>query len=241
MTVPELFAKSRGLWIPRGGRRFGFVRPQGRCYYCGAVCDGSYSTKDYVRSSFTGRDGVFAPGSSVVCGGCVACLDEKADIVVNGQLRTRQKTRVYCWVLTETTSFACTKGDLQFLRDTCLSPPKPPFAVVLTEGKKQLLYRSPVSWAQDPAVVQLETESIEYRQAELGDRLQLCKQVAAATGKPHLTSTPTQVTAFCLADLFGDEFETILDRWESVWEEPLTRLAAWLCPNREECRREYAA
>lgn len=232
LTVPALFAYAHNH-PPRTGD---FL-----CYYCGAACTDANPASEYVKSSFTGRDGVRAPGSQYVCDGCVLCLQEKATITTHdGKMRTGQKVRGYSWVLTLDKAQACTKADLAFLRETCLNPPEPPFCILLNDaGQKQLLYRSPVCYSRNTITVQLETETITYPVIALICRLELCKRIAAATGKMALKDEPDHSLAIRLHDHVGDDFEVILNEWASVWQEPLSRVAAWLCPPKEECLIEY--
>lgn len=234
LTVPALFAYAHGKQ-PREGPHM--------CYYCGAKCTDEHKGKVYVKSSFTGRDGVRAPGSDYVCDGCVMCLEEKADITTHdGKVRTGQKVRGYSWVLTKTNAIACTKADMAFLREMCLNPPEPPFCILLNDaGQKQLLYRSPVCYSRGTVTIQFETDTITYRVCYLTDRLRLTKQLVAATGKPALKEQPTEGMAIRLYDHFGDDFEHLFTQWERVWQEPLSRVAAWLCPAKEECLIEYPA
>ncbi|HSH29696.1 MAG TPA: hypothetical protein VK971_07300, partial [Thiohalobacter sp.] len=103
-----------------------------------------------MKSSFTGLDTVFAPGSEYVCDGCVACMQEKGDVtLLDGEERSGQKLRAYSWVVTEKAARAATKSHRKTVRGLCLSPPAPPFSIVIGGiGKKMpqrhLLYRGVV-------------------------------------------------------------------------------------------------
>lgn len=230
MTVPGLFLISS---LGQSGGDF-------RCFYCGSSCSDEHPSAIHVKDSFTGRDGVFAPGSHVVCGGCVLCLRESADIVlIDGQLRSGQMMRGYSWVINSTSAKAATKAHVAVLRSICLDPPEPPFAICLSDsGQKHLLYRGAVNHARDPVVVTLEGERVEYCSLSLAARLTLCGKLISATGKPALRESVNARFATAVLGRFRDG-ESVLTEWIRVREQPLSRLAAWLAPPKEESAREY--
>jgi hypothetical protein len=231
-SVPSLFAIASGL---------GCTGPL-RCFFCGAPCDGSLSASEHVKDSFTGRNEVAAPQSPAVCVGCVLCLREACDVpMVDGATRpcTKAAMRSWSWLVTPTRAAAGSKGDIAFWRETCLVPPEPPFAVVLSDsGQKQLLYRGVVNHSRQYVAVTLETERVAYYPGDLRQRITLCEKVCAVTGKPALAAPVDFRIASAVIAAYPDG-ENLIEQWSRVREEPLSRLAAWLCGNKEYCQREH--
>ena len=232
VSVPHLMAVAHGQDC---------IGPQ-KCYYCAAPCDGTYPTSTYLKDSFTGLSGVPCPGSKSVCAGCVLCLREECRIAqLDGTFRdaTVAAMRGYSWVITATSAKAGTKAHMDHLRAVCLTPPEPPFAVVLSDsGQKHLLYRGAVNFTRTTARVSLEEEVIEYRPEDLASRLSLCEKLVAATGKPALEEPVGVSFALALSRHFPDGVE-LTEEWHQVRTEPLSRLAAWLVPNKERCLAKY--
>ena len=224
ITAPQLFAGIQ----PAGSRR---------CFYCGGQCGDEYTAREYVASSFTARDTV--AGGEFVCAGCVAALNELADItLLDGTCRTTQRVRCYSWIITDGSSLAATKSHRSQLSSLCLNPPEPPYVICLSDsGQKHLLYRGVVAWSKDPATITLEGERITYKPADLAARLLLCRRVCAATGKPALLEAMRPVLLMRLVEHHLDE--SLPGEWLAVCKDPVTRLAAWLCPPKEECEREF--
>lgn len=214
-TVPCLFAR---------------VQPAGdeRCYYCGAACGRERLVKS---AAFTGQDSVRRPGSRWQCDGCAACMQESASVrMLAGGTRQRQKVRNYSWVVTAHTARAATKADRAALRRVCLSPPAPPFAIVLADsGQKHLLYRAVVNLVRDPTVVTLEASPIVYRRDDLRSRLRLVDELVLALGRKGPLYGDFSRSAGCrLVEQLG---EGPLTTWQRVREEPLSQLAVWLVSN----------
>ena len=107
-------------------------------------------------------------------------------------------------------------------------------------GQTHQLYRGVVNHdVRDTVVVTLEAERIEYRPAELASRMLLCRHLIAATGKPALSDLPsTRMWSAVVEhwDILGDP---MMETWTQVYGQPLSRLAAWLSPNKETCRNEF--
>lgn len=231
-SVPALYA------LAHGERCDGPLR----CYYCGAPCDGTFPAGAYVKDSFTGRSEVANPGSPAVCRGCVLCLRESAEVpLIDGTRRavTKAAVRSWSWVVTSSSAVAASKAHLDALRAACLDPPAPPFAIVLSDsGQKHLLYRGAVNRVGDPVTVTLETLRVTCRRAELHSRLALCGRLVAATGKPALSEPPDARLGMAVVGRYRDG-EALIEEWERAWQEPLSRLAAWLSPPKEVCEREH--
>lgn len=224
LTTPQLFAQ---------------VAPVGphRCFYCSGQCTDEHLSADYVKSSFTGLDSVTL--SKFICGGCIVAMLEGIEIVnANGETKTNQKTRGYSWIVTRTKRLACTKANRDLLLSVCLSPPEPPYSICISDsGQRHLLYRTPVCWSREMVTITLEGEPITYRPVELKSRIYLCKQLAAATGKPALMEPMTPQTAMRIFDYYDGDMQ--LASWMAVCGEPLSRLAVWLCPPKEICANEF--
>lgn len=227
-TVPELFAMARGIEPRRGYHR---------CFYCLAACGVQNQTVEYLRDSFTGRDTV--GGGEFVCDGCVEAMREKATIKFwTGETRENQKVRSYSWVMTRQDAVAASKTHRAWLREKCLAPPEPPYAICLSDsGQKHLLYRGLVGWSQDPASVTLEGERIVYGVAALRDRLRLVTRLVAAVGRPGVEERLGIREAVRIVEYHGHDDD--VRAWAEVSGQPLSRLALWLAPNKEEASIEY--
>lgn len=220
---------------------FAGMNPVGsrHCFYCGGKCAEGQSipASEHVKKSFTSRDTV--AGGDLVCLGCVAAMDERATIqLADGTVREKQKVRCYSWVITHDKPIAATKSHRQWLLETCLSPPEPPFVIMLSDsGQKHLLYRAAVCHSREVITITLEDQRITYTPDELRERLLLCKKIAAATGKPAILESPSPSAQMRVLEHFADE--SLLADWLSVREHPLTRLAAWLTPASKECQIDF--
>ncbi len=225
-TAPQLFA---GIG-PAG---------QETCFYCGGLCEPIYPSSDIVKKSFTSLDTVTL--SDWVCPGCIEAMKESCDIEqIDGERRSGQKIRGYSWVITRDAKHACTKSHREQLLELCVSPPEPPFVICISDsGQKHLLYRAVVNASRDRITVSLEGEPITYRSDELVARIDLCKRIAAATGKPAMKEIMSPQTQMRIVEHF--ESENVLAAWRDCCFEPLTRLAVWLCPPKDDCINEYPA
>lgn len=223
-TATQLFAK----YSPMGNET---------CFYCGGGCDKTHAAKDVVKSSFTGLDTVTL--SKWVCVGCVDAMQEKINITqIDGDSRDGQKVRGYSWIITAIDRKACTKSHRVQLLDACINPPATPFVVCISDsGQKHLLYRAVVNHSRETITVTLEGEAITYQPQELIDRLELCKQIAAATGKPAMKEPMSTQTQMRIIEHYKSE--SVLSSWINCHFEPLTRLATWLCPAKSECSIEF--
>lgn len=228
MTCPELFAVSHGNASRTGTHR---------CFFCGAMCSGENAAKQYVKDSFTGIDTVACQTSPAICDGCVMCLDEDRVITTHdGNRRTGQRVRGYSWVLSGRGAIACTKADREFLRAECCNPPDPPFALCISDsGQKHLLYRGVVCHSREHVTATLEVQRIDYRPTDLIERITMCIELIAATGKPALQEGLSRMQRMLIVDSLGDD---LLRRWDAAAGEPLTALAIWLSPGKEGATHE---
>lgn len=230
MTAPQLFAACRGLTVRLGEQR---------CYYCGGACDGAIESASVVLKSFTARDTIC--GGAHVCDGCIAAMDEQADITLaDGQQRAAQRVRCYSWVVGDHRAVAATKAHRAQLLSACLTPPAGEYVICLSDnGQKHLLYRAVVGRSRERVTVTLEGERVHYTPRELVERLSLIKKIIAATGKPALAEPLSYSAGMRIIDHTRDE--NLPDQWQAVRGEPLSRLAVWLAPAKEECANEYPA
>jgi CRISPR type IV-associated protein Csf1 len=225
ITAPQLFA--------------GITEPQGNeyCFYCGGVCGEDYSVKKYVKNTFTNRDIVRRPASQFICSGCVACFEDRDINLITGEQRADQRTRLYSWIFTKNEQIAATKAHLKELASAIITPPEPPFGIVIaTSGKKQLLFRSVLAWDKTHFPVMLEDEIIMVSPGELSAKMQLAKTVIAAIGKPSLNQMERN-HAIRYFDYYGnlDAFEL----WKKEMYKPINRLALYLSPSQKECANEH--
>lgn len=229
-SVPHLFAVAAGSDC---------TGPH-RCYYCGAPCKEKYPAATYVKSSFTGRAGVVSPGSPYVCRGCVLCLRESTELtLIDGEQRDGQKVRGYSWLLTRSRAVAMTRSHATQIRALCLSPPRPPYALVITDsGQTHQLYRGRVNHAKYPVTVSLEAELITYYPSALAELLPIAGRIAAATGKPCLSQPLTPVMGMRVIERYRDG-ESIVHQWTRHGSTGIGRLAAWLTPRKENSANDY--
>lgn len=228
LTAPVLFARARGIEVPTGPHS---------CFYCGFVCGDEFPAKKFVQKTFTAVADVANPGGSFVCGGCVASMEEKTEFTMaDGEIRT-DKVRGYSWIVASK-STALTVKHRDAMRDACVNPPAPPFTIVLSmTGKKHLIYRAAVNLQSTSLTVQLETDRIAYSPRDLADRIDLglaVSEAAKASLRPFsnqkMPSMMDGLNSVQLIRLAGAD-ETLLNRWQKVAGQSLTRLALFLAPN----------
>ena len=212
------------------------------CYYCGGARTKEHSIKDLVKPTFTNHADVAFPASQYVCAGCIASMDERAvvtlhDGTVKGDGNRRNGIRMYSWVFNRAGKRAFRKADKKELQQAVLNPPEPPFCIVLADsGKKQLIFRAPVSMGRKYYRVMLEEEHINVIRPRLIKRLELVEKLIAATGKPALREHNYNL-AIRINNYWGST--ELLEQWLTVSDEPISRLALWLARKREECANEY--
>ena len=198
-----------------------------RCFYCGNPAD----VPLVLSGAFNERYAVAYCDSDRICQGCYISLDEKATIPGRDK---RQKTRNWSWLITATIAEPIT-GPSQ-LREVCLAPPEPPWALtVAVSGQKHLIWRAPANVDNTTCVVQMEMQRVVYRPDQLRERLGLAMRIAAASGKLSLVEDIGVGLMMRLMDA-GLTEEEISD-WFDRAAEPINQLAAFICPPKDECIR----
>lgn len=241
LTAPQLLAQARGRSIESGNRQ---------CFYCGGACGESFTVAEYVAESFTERDAVAAPGSDHVCGGCVEALRSDLDSIplISGETQRPKdgstrglQVRWFSWVISPAGACAATPAHRALLEAACITPPSPPFSIAICDGNKHQLFRTPVNYAVGSVSLNIEGTRVTYRPDELESRLGLTMRMVAACGKgtdslrrlmdpASEISVALQMGATYDADTIG----ALFGDWRRVRNEPLTKLALWLCPGKED-------
>jgi len=226
LTAPQLLASVLGVSLDEGDEL---------CYYCGAGCGVAYSTRDYVKPTFTARATVAVPSSEHVCIGCTMALDEACEM--SGREKP-QKRRNYSWLITATRAIGWTKADMLQIREACLAPPAPPYAfAIATSGQRQIIYMAPVSTDAMTASVLLEDRVIVYQPAALAVRLAMTERVVAACGKRGVLNSARMVLQG-LAARYAD-WESIGESWLDIRDESLSALAIFIARPKEQCGADY--
>lgn len=242
-TATQLFAEYRGITVKSGAER---------CFFCGANCDNSLLSADCVAESFMERDLVRAPHSDFVCDGCaesmrsdipfVEMLDGERKLPKAGSSRLIQ-VRWFSWIIANGKSLAATPAHRDLIAETCLNPPKPPFAICVADGNKHLLYRTPVNHNQENIAVMCEGELIYFTPQQLRERLFLMMRVISICGKGGDSITrlldPQQNMSVAMQLNAWDD--SLFSDWLAVRDEPLTSLAIWLCPGKDDCLERLAS
>jgi hypothetical protein len=217
------------------------------CLFCGADCDGTYLSKDYVKGTFTNWDVIKYPGSKYVCRGCVEALGLGDDeiLMLDGTTKTRKNVfgmapRMYSWILTKDSRIAFTKTHISLIRDILCGGdiPDPPFAIIMADsGQKHLIFRSPVAMGKNDFPVMLEEEIIQVIPARLKEFIELTTPIVAAIGKPALLKE-FNIGIYIAYEKYHGNIEMI-EAWQKINHTPLGRLAAWLAKNKEDAQNEY--
>lgn len=206
------------------------------CAFCGASADTPFAVPD----TFTARDSLAAPHSPFVCRGCVIGREEVGEAAYPDGTRKawgKAYRRTHSWLVTPAGAVPHFVAHLPALRRALLAPPQPPWAAVLvgpTNGVHHL-YRAPVNLDPVHATVLVHGERANFTPSALRGRLRLACRIAALAGRPALDGEPSPALfAACLdADpAFG---EAVAVEWPRVRTEPLTRLALFFAPKKEDC------
>jgi CRISPR type IV-associated protein Csf1 len=216
-----------------------------RCYYCGSNCDDTHLSADLVKDTFTNRDIVAFPNSAFVCEGCASSLGAGPDEMemLDGETRNRtnargMQPRMYSWILSTGRRVAATKAHIALLRAVILNPPDPPFAIILADsGQKQLIFRAPIALSREVYPILLEDARIEVDVSALAIILPIAARICAGLGKPALLGDLGYGSYFRYEEYFGDTDG--IERWLEIRDRPLSRLAAWLSPSKEDAQHEH--
>lgn len=234
-SLPHLFAAAEGKTC----------EGPHKCFFCGTPCGDENPVRDYLRDTFTDLPMVACPGSDWVCNGCVLCFMESGDgLYPDGSKASMTKAfrRMHTWLASKNGVVAMSKKHIDVMRATCIAPPPAPWGMsIAVSGQKQILYRGRVNHINDPPhVVTLEGEAIRYEPTALRDRLRLCGHICSASGKPALVEPPSLRLAMAVMQRFTNG-ESLMQEWSEVWRDQLSRLAAFLCENKEASESEYPA
>lgn len=227
--IGRFFAESMGRQFRAGPLR---------CLFCGSPCDGSETAKTWLKDNFTAMDTLVCPGSSAVCDGCsLAMSGSVSGLIADNERREGRaaQCRLWSWIIGPSKALAGSKKMLAKLRESCLFPPEPPYAIVITDGgQRHLIYMAKVCTSSEVATVCFDGANISYRPLELSDRLDVCRKLIAATGKPALSEGLSRRQRLDIGEQLGID---VLREWDAVNGSPLTALAVWLSPGKEECIR----
>ena len=152
---------------------------------------------------------------------------------------TKAFRRCHSWTVTANGATPYTGAHAASLRRFLLSPPAPPWAACLvapTNGR-QLLYLTPLNIDPVAWSVLVEGERVAYTRDSLRRRLGLTLGLASCGGLPSLDGPPKVALASAVILAHGERGESWLAEWSRVHSEPLSRLAIYLTPKREDCAR----
>ena len=232
MLIGELFAKSMGREFRKGPNA---------CLFCGSGCDGANTSAEWLKDNFTAMDTLACPGSLSVCDGCTLAMSGSVDDLIADNERREGRAaqcRLWSWIISPRRTLAGSKKMLSKLREACLFPPNPPYAIVLTDGgQRHLIYLAKVCESSEIATVCFDGENIPYRPCDLNDRVDVVRKLIAATGKPAVADGLSRRQRLDIGEQFGVE---LLREWDAVMGSPLSALAVWLSPGKEECIRALA-
>ena len=217
-----------------------YIDGSNNCYYCGSNCGDEYLAKKFVKATFTNRDIVKYPSSEYVCGSCVESLSYNVDIeLIDGDKKPSSRVVLYSWILSKSQRIACTKKHREEIKNFVLNPPEPPFSIVIADsGKKQLIFRAPVSFDRSMYRLILDDDIINVDVEKLKDFITKAEKLCASIGKMKL-SDPENIGVFVAFEkYYGDDFK-ILNDWLEIYKNPLSKLAIWLCKPQKECQNEY--
>lgn len=141
MSVPV----SRLLWTGHGSPETAAGSPEavsGRCWLCAVQSTRTYARADYRKPTWTDDDQAQTPASDRLCPACAWCIDAFRDL------------RRTAWLATRDTATALARRDI---RAVLLSPPAPPFAVLVpTSFQLHLFHRGRVALDASRFPVQFE-------------------------------------------------------------------------------------
>jgi len=211
-----------------------------KCVFCNSDCSKKILVSSFIKKTFTNYDLLQNPDGLYMCKGCYFSMTDKSIeelIMPDGEIKTNQSARTYSWVLTKKKKRAFSKRHIKEIKEIVLNPPKPPFAIVISDkGKKHLIFRSLVSYSRDDYVLQFEEESVFVNVKKLKDRIELCERIIAFCGKINILKySKFKISKHSLPNVS----ESLLNQFFSIKEEKLMELAIFLSKNKKECYNEY--
>lgn len=225
MNFSEMFATALGVQLNPG---------ESKCFWCGVGCNESLPVG--VTDTFWDWDAVACPKSQYQCSGCGEALDEKR-VIPGREIKLNKKgkpsypkTRNFTWLVTPGRATPYTKADIDEIRGVCLDPPRNIEwgLAIAVSGQKHILYRTPVNRSGATLFeVQLEVLRVVYKTEVLRVLIDMCVKIAAANGKPSLNGPIGPMQAIKLPN------PQLAAVWNKQWNNPVVRLAAFLCPSKE--------
>ena len=208
-----------------------------RCAYCGQPCGVSHLAD--IKKTWSDWPSLANPSGPYRCAGCEIAMDERRSI--KGKEKP-QKVRTYSWLVNADGEMEpATKGDMDRMRNWCLDPPSPPYAVsISTGGQKHFLYRSLACLSRRYRTVCLDGEPISYYAEGMESALLLADRISAATGKVCLAA-PLDVTAAGRIFDYWSDAEAIVDSWSLTQTSPLGRLVSFLAMPKKKAKETYAS
>lgn len=194
-----------------------------RCFFCGAPCGQGDRVK--LTASFSDWRNVACPDSEFRCVGCALAMKEKWD---RPGADKPQKMRNYSWVIYEDQALSFKSSEAPAMLPHLLRPLSTPFSVAVSKsGQRHLLFRTAVNYTREAIDVRMDDEPVTYRPTELLSRVRLAAELIPYVGRTRL---------FDGIPLAGKVLKMSLEQvvktgeWNSVVGEPLSRLAATVCP-----------
>jgi hypothetical protein len=217
-----------------------------QCFLCGGSCGTDIPRKPVQSSVVTPRthEGRLSevipatPGGSYCCSGCrLMCRESITIHLVDGQIEYGMPVRDFSWILTGTaaTPYRFPRHRTE-LRRACLQPTmKAPWAIVLSDTRCDYMYRTPVNDStKPPFTVTLNGAKVAYDPADLRERINFSRSMSMAMASIGKDANDYERSMMMTAKI-GHE---TLVRWNSVVNEPLTKLAMFLCPMPDEPMEE---
>jgi hypothetical protein len=207
------------------------------CTYCGSPAAGAYDLPD----SFTQQSTLLHPNSSYRCVGCEWSQRETGTATYpDGTTKewARSFARYHNWFLEENKAVPFTYAHREWLQNKLLDPPTGPWICSLTTGGQRHFLYMAKSGTRDHPIANLDGLAIPYTVDTLRDRRRLTVSLAACVGAVGLADSPGPSLWCAAVGLWGEAAEPMLAEWSRVWCEPLSRLAVYLTPKKEDALHE---
>jgi hypothetical protein len=154
--------------------RFGL---DSECWLCGGSTDGKgWHFKDVIGSAFTDFNLAKAVHSKTICQPCAALMKKESWVIACDKhghspyfpVKDNKKPFLSNWMFSSHvfSSEGWVKPDRSEVRDLLISPPKPPFALVIASvGKKHVIFRSVVNQDRNIFFVNLDDHTISVNRS----------------------------------------------------------------------------